>query len=144
MADLALACTLSTPGGPLSLENEAGGYELHREALQEVSATWRRHTISNQWVAGSFTIGAVKENVEQPLSVWVTAATGVDLKARVRALCEALEQLQFTLTFTEDGETTVWSCQMADYGVRTEQSFRVARHALVTARIPALPQLVGV
>lgn len=139
MADLTLGCVLTWPGGTLQLENEAGGYSLEVEALAEVVTSWRRHEVSNQWVEGAFTVGAVKENVSLPLHVYVTGTTAAELQARLSALTGVLDRLAFDLAFTESGVTTTWKAQVADYTVSRPQALRVAREALVKATVPASP-----
>lgn len=139
MAELALGCVLSWTGGSLELENEAGGYSLERDAMADLATSWRRHEVQNRWVAGSYVIGAVKENVELPLHVYVTADTGSQLQDRLNALTTMLDRLAYELAFTEDGVTMIWNCQVADYTVTRSQSLRVARHALVKAVVPAHP-----
>ena len=140
--DLALACSLTVPTGTLALESEAAGYELHRESLEETATSWRRHTVNHPLVEGSYTVLAVKENISRALVVWVGAATSALLEARLKTLQDALDQLSYRLTFTEGGVSTTWSCQMADYSVRREQSYRVARTALVRAQVPTHPSPV--
>ena len=80
--DLDLTCRITTADGVLELEDVEGGYELHRDALGAFKVGWRRHTVSNPWVEGSFTVGAVRENVEETLAVWVTAESGCSCTRR--------------------------------------------------------------
>lgn len=142
MPELDLSCVLSWPGGSLEVENEAGGYGLETQSFTEMTTAWRRHEVQNQWVEGAFTVGAVKENQELPLNVYVTGNTPAQLQARVTALTDVLDRLAFTVAFTEGGVTTTWRCQVSDYIINRSQSLRVARHALVSARVPAFPTAV--
>lgn len=140
--DLTLSCLLAWPLGSLELENEVGGYTLERSTLESTKVTWRRHQVENQWVEGAFTVGAVKENVEETIAVYVTADTPAVLQTRLDALTDAFDRLAYTLTFTEGGVATTWNCQVADYTITRIQALRVAREALVVASVPRSPSKV--
>lgn len=137
MADLALVCTITAPGGTLDLE--AAPYALERGAFEEAQVSWRKQEATSPWVEGTFITHAVRENITRPLNVWVSAATDAALETAISELTDALEQLSFTITFGVTGSTTTWRCQMADYSIRREQGHRVAKTALVSAQVPTKP-----
>jgi hypothetical protein len=140
MSDLALSCLVSTPLGPLQLEG--GPYSLHAETISEVAVTWRKKTVTNPHVEGSFTVHAERENVVVPVSVWVEAATRSALRVAQQAVEDAFSQLHYTITFDVEGDTQTWQCEAADYTVDTQQAFLMAKTALVRAKVPRLPAVV--
>lgn len=144
MADPVVSCVISTASGTLQLNGIATNstYELESASLEDIGTTWRKHTVDNPWVEGSFTTGAVKENVMLPVNVWVGADTETQLRTATKALTDALDQLRFTLEISIDGVRTTWTCECAEYRVQTKQAFLWARQRLVSAQIPAKPSPV--
>lgn len=137
MTDPVISAEISTGATPLELNGDT--YELERGALEEIAVSWRKQTVDNTWVEGTFVINAVKENVVLPLNVWVSAETQIALRDAVTALTDALSQLSFTLAIDIDGAVTTWTCQVADYRVTQQQAFLFAKQALVQASVPAFP-----
>lgn len=140
--DIVVSCIISTGTGPLQLENESAGYVLERSSLEEFRTSWRKHEVNNDWVEGSYVIGAVKENVTEPLAVYVTGDTVAQFRSRLNLLTAALDQLQYTVVVLEGGVSETWRCSMADYTVRTSQELRLAKMGLVTAQVPRKPTKV--
>lgn len=137
MTDPVISAEISTGATPLELNGDT--YELERGAMEEIAVSWRKQTVDNTWVEGTFVINAVKENVVLPLNVWVSADTQIALRDAVTALTDALSQLAFTLAIDIDGAVTTWTCQVADYRVTQQQAFLFAKQALVQASVPAFP-----
>jgi hypothetical protein len=141
MSDLTVQAVLTGPLGTLTLDGtNADAYELHIDTKSEIAVSWRKQEASNEWVEGSFTTSAVRENVVETLAVWVNATTSALLEQRTVALVKFLGQLRYTVALTIDGVTHTWTCSPAEYTVSTKHEFQHARTALVTAKVPRLPR----
>ena len=63
------------PAGWIDLEDEANGYTLHDDFANSRATTQRKTDTMGDWVEGTFTVRAVRENVTESVAVWVDAVT---------------------------------------------------------------------
>lgn len=144
MPDLSLGVTLSSPSGDLFLNylDVNSGYKVEKSFREQRQQTFRKQSVESRWVDGSFVVHSVRENVIEQVSVYVYGATHTDWLQKLLALQAAFSQLSYSMIFTYGGTTTeYWSCQPADFTVRTQQEFQVAKMALVQAQVPRLPKV---
>lgn len=151
MSNLNLRVAVQGPTGLLELESSP--YELQAESRNERAIATRKNEVTNPFIEGTFTIGAVRENVVENLNVWVEARNHHDLDTAVERLLVAYEQLVYPITWDYRGQKRdkatggtetftfrqVWSCQPAQVSVTTEQAYQFATMALVKAQVPRLP-----
>ena len=134
-----LEMAINTSLGWLELEDPAGGYELHKDALATQQTTWRKQEVESPWVEGTFVNRAVRGNVPEAVVVWVAGSTPFELDQRVSAFTEAIGQLQFQIRVQIGDLLETWTCFPGDFTVETQQEYRFATIALVRATIPRLP-----
>lgn len=134
-----LALSISTALGPLALEDEANGYELHKDTFGTRNQSYRKTEVSGDWTEGTDVDRAVRENVVESVAVYVSGATHYQFATRLKALTDALEQLQYTITRQIGDLQEVWRCVPADYTVETGQELIFATMGLVRAQVPRKP-----
>lgn len=137
-----IAFSIHGPGGWIDLEDLEGGYEVHKDTRATQSVTFRKQEISSPYVEGTFTNEAVRENVTEPLVIYVYGDSAFELDARVSAVTDALEQLQYEIKAQIGNLEETWTCSTADYAVETSQEFIHATMALIRAQVPRLPTVV--
>lgn len=127
------------PGGWILLEDPENGYTAHKEALASKSVTWRKKEIESDYVEGTFTNEAVRANIVEQLVIYVDGLSPWATSERVRALTEALEQLQYEVKVRDGDLEETWTCSVADYTLETGQELRNATMVIVRASVPRLP-----
>jgi hypothetical protein len=140
--DLDLSVVVETLAGPLELEDPDNGYELGKSSLGTRAVSWRKQEINAEYVEGTYLNRAVKENITEPLEVYVAGSTTYEFQTRMSVLLDAFGQLAYTITRRIGDAQEVWNCTVADYSVETSQEFLVARIGKVTANVPRLPTVV--
>lgn len=138
---LDIDCTITAPSGTLDLNNP-GVYKLHSEALGEKQVQHRKQVAKNPYVEGEYVVSSVRENVTEPVAVWVYGSTESLLRARITALTDAFDQIQYQLVFRHEDSTETWTCQTADYTITRGYELRHAKHALIRAQVPRRPTVV--
>lgn len=133
--------SISSPaGGTINLQ-QPGVYKFERSTRDNRQVTKRKIDATNPFVEGTYTIAAVKENVVENVSIYVYATNQADLKTRVAALMDCLDQIKYTIVYGVDGNNETWTCFSADYAVQSQQEYQHAYLALVKANVPRLPKV---
>lgn len=132
---------LSGPAGNIELQNP-GIYKLEASTRADRSVTQRKITAGNPFVEGEFTVHSVRENVTEAVSVYVYASSAGVLRQRINEVCNALDQVHYTLAFKTDTDTETWTCMAAEYSIRQQHEFQHSYMALISASIPRLPKVV--
>lgn len=139
---VATGCVISTPTGPLALEDEANGYVLHEETGSSRATQQRVTSQEGTWVDGTYAHRATRGNITEPLSVWVTGATPYECQVRMNAIKRALNQKRFTVTFQFGDLQETWICTMpADYTEQYDKPWRHATTGLLRAQVQHLPEV---
>ena len=136
---LSVEAEIETPIGWLALDDEDNGYELHRESFNSQAVQARKVEAEGDWVEGTYTVRAVRDNVSENVAVYIWADTPFELAERIEAFISGLEQLQFRFRVTHGNLREEWTCMWSEYKVETEQAMQFATLALVRATIPRLP-----
>lgn len=131
--------SIHAPSGWIVLEDPTTGYLAHKEARGDRSVQWRKQEISSAYVEGSYVNTAVKENIVEPLVVYVYGGTPYELEQRVTALTDGLDQMQYQVTMRNGDLEETWDCTVADYVVQTPQEMLNATMAVVRASVPRRP-----
>ena len=139
---LDVAFAIHGPGGWIELDDEAAGYETHKDARSEQAVTWRRQNIDSAYVEGTYTNEAVRENVTESVVIRVFGANQWEFSQRLEALTDALSQLQYDFRMQVGNLRETWKCSVADYTVQTPQEMLHASMGIVRAQIPRLPAVV--
>lgn len=136
---LLVACRLTTPSGWLDVNS--GIYRVAASSFAEQAITWRRTQVTNQFVEGSWTVNALRENVTENLDIWVRGEDTRQMQQGVDDLVAVVSQLNYGLEVTFDNVKSYYICNTADISVKIQQEFRFARMAMVSAQIPRDPNV---
>lgn len=111
--EIAVSVAVSrSSGGPLQLENPAGGYEIVDQGPG--ARTYRRSFVEGRYVHGRTLLVATLEARTLVIVVKVSGATWQQVRTRAQAMFTALSQHSYTVTATIDGVTDTYVCEMAD------------------------------
>lgn len=132
-----VSARISTPDDWLELNT--GLYRLQADSFADSSTTWRRNSVTNPFVEGTWTVNALRENVQETLSVWVKGDGVTSTLQAVEALKTAFSQLTYLLEVTFDAEMYTYHCQVADCQVLASRELRHAGIAQVVLSIPRHP-----
>lgn len=138
-AGLDVSLRISTGHGWLELNY--GAYELHRDTFSTTQRTMRRTQVTNPFVPGTFTVGAVPDNVTEAVAVWVEGDSHYEMDVAVQALVDALEQPSYLVEKRVNDSWQTWWCFAADVTIVTQAEYLYARKSLVQAQVPRLPQV---
>lgn len=138
---LPVEAEIETPLGWLALDDEANGYELHKESFNSQQVQARKVDAEGDWVEGTYTVRAVRGNVMENVAVWIEGDDPYQLAVRIQAFTDGLEQLQFRFRHTIGNLREEWVCMWSEYRIETEQAMQFATIALVRATIPRLPSI---
>lgn len=142
MVDLAVACNLKANGVTLALA--AAPYDLAATTRAAAQVSHRKHEVDSPYVEGSFTTHSVRENIVEPIDVYV-GGIGVlrrDYQTALDNLEAMLSQPAFTLEWRflgVGGTVETWTCFAANYTIESSQPLMMATLALVRAQVPRLP-----
>lgn len=145
MADLDLAARIVANG--VTLELEQAPYSLAATSRAAAQVSHRKHEVSSPYVEGSFATHAVRENIVEPVDVYIETTNR-------RLMRDALDALELALSFPNwtlqwdwrglNGVRETWTCFAASYTIETSQPLMVATMALVRAQVPRLPTKTAV
>lgn len=135
------SCTITGPAGTIQLHNP-GTYKLEKTTRDNRQVTQRKIEATNPFVSGTFTVATVKENVVENVSIYVYAVSASLLRQRVEAVCDALDQTNYTIVFSTEESDETWTCMAADYAIQSSHELQHSYMALIKANVPRLPQVV--
>ena len=139
LPDLAITCTLN--GVNLDGGRERTGYEIHADTRNTMGVTWRKQTVSNPWVEGSYDVIAVRENIIEPVVVWVYGnGSNADFRQKVHFLEAAIAKPSFPITWTVGDESELWDCTYSEYSVETQREWQYATMGIVRMQIGRRPK----
>lgn len=141
---LALSVRIHALAGWVELEDAVNGYEIHKDTRSQQAVTWRKQEINSPYVEGTFTNEAVRENVVEPVAIYVRGESQFELMTRVKVITDALGQLNFDMEFTVGNAKETWHCFASEYTVETQQEFVHGLLAVVRASVPRLPTVAMV
>jgi hypothetical protein len=120
--------------------NDGLHYKVEGSSFNESSQTYRRTTVESPWIGGRFVTNIVPDTVEETLSVFVYGADQVDLQDSIDKLIEAFSQFSYIMEFASDQNRLQYSCETADYSISRTRELRHNNMALVSLRIPRIPE----
>lgn len=138
--DLVVSCYI----GSLNIDLDGGprmGYELHSDTRASRAVTWRKTSVDNNWVEGSYDVTAVRGNVTEVVAVWVYGASLSDFWKRVHALADQIASPAFAITWNWGGMTEIWDCTFSDYTVETQREFVYSNTGIVRMQINRRPKV---
>jgi hypothetical protein len=126
------------PTGWFDLE-DGDHYAIHGESFSSYAQTWRKREVNTEWIEGSFPVSAVRENVTEPLVVYVRGNTFGEGRIYRDKLIAAVEQLSWMLMVRFGDVADYWQCWASDYTVETQREFLHAMLAVVRVTVSRLP-----
>jgi hypothetical protein len=140
-ADLDLNVKVAGPGGWISLEDDQY-YALHADSFSSAGTSWRKIDVNAPWLEGSYTVGAVRENVTETVAVWVRGETHYVWRCNMAALEEAFTQVNYMLMKRIEDLVEYWTCPSpADFTIETQREFVHARIGVFRAQVIRLPRV---
>ena len=88
---------------------------------------------------GSWTVNALRDNVQETLSIWAKGDGTTSTLQAVEVLKAAFSQLSYLIEVTYDSEMYTYHCQVADCQVQASRELRHAGIAQVTFTVPRHP-----
>lgn len=143
--DIRAFITLSN-GVVIDLTPADGSYDFEKSSGETEQQSLRKATTNNRWVEGTFTTYAVRDNVKEPLSIWVTGNDAAHFQQLMDVLTLAVVQRRWTLTISTYEANTekvrrVYSCQSSEYTKTTTQEYRMANMGLLKVDVDRLPHV---
>lgn len=101
--------------------------------------SWRRKEVNSDFHDGSFTVHAVRENVTEPLSLWVYGDSQNIVTENILLLRELFSQFRYQIRIRYGDHRETWFCQTADYAVERTHVYLHNNMALFKATVPRHP-----
>lgn len=118
-----------------------GGYLLHADTRSQRQQTWRKQTVENPWVEGSYDVQAVRGNATELVAVYAIAADENTYKQLEVGLTDLLSYASFQTVWTLDGYTEAWDCTFSDFTVERSKEFQLARVGLIRINLSRRPKV---
>lgn len=145
--DLVMKCL----AGPNSVDLDGGqsvnGYELHADTRGTAQTSWRKQTVDNPWVEGSYDVIAVRGNVTETVAVWVYGGSVGSLgsnsvfRQRIAVLEALIASPKWSMIWTVGDLTETWDCTYSDYAVETQREFQYATQGIFRAQVVRRPSV---
>ena len=106
------------------------------------TVSWRRQTVQSPWIEGQFTVGAVRDQVEDKFVVEVlggTANTQTSLQTNLQTLVAAFSQSYFNLTVQLDSAYYTYACEASDYTMDWTNTRWIAKQVQVSFNLRRSP-----
>lgn len=140
-SDLELIVKAETETGWLYLEDEENGYSLHAESHREQAVTHRTQKTDNIWAEGELVTAKARNNVMEPVTVWVTGQTPFEYQARMEVLEAVFEQLHYRIMWRLGDAVEWWSCQVSDYTRHQEREHMHATTGYLSIQVSRQPRV---
>lgn len=148
--DLDIRAVILLPGAvTIDLTPSDGTYDFEKTSQETEQQALRKTTVNNRWVEGTFTTSAVRENVREPLSIWIEGNDPAHFVQLKDVLTTAVQRRSWQLQVShwEGGDELVrrtYSCQSSEYTLTTTQEYRMANMGLLKVEVDRLPHVVTV
>lgn len=103
------------------------------------TVSWRRQTVQSPWIEGQFTVGAVRDQVEDKFVVEVKGADQISLQNNLKALVAAFSQSSFNLTVQLDTAYYTYACEASDYTIDWTNTRFIAKQVQVSFSLRRSP-----
>lgn len=117
-------------------------YDIHPDTRATRQVTWRRQTVENTWVEGSYDTHAVRGNVTEMVAAWVYGTAPSDFRFNLENLVTYLDTPNWALRWVyPDGMQELWDCTFSDYTVETQREFLYANQGIVKMNVMRRPRV---
>lgn len=103
------------------------------------TVSWRRQTVQSPWIEGTFTVGAVRDQVEDKFTVEVKGADQAGLQTNLQNLINAFSQSSFNVTVQLDTAYYTYACEASDYTIDWTNTRFMAKQVQVTFNLRRSP-----
>jgi hypothetical protein len=103
------------------------------------TVSWRRQTVQSPWIEGQFTVGAVRDQVEDKFVVEVLGADQPSLQVNLQNLIKAFSQSSFNLTVQLDTAYYTYACEASDYTIDWTNTRFMAKQVQVSFSLRRSP-----
>lgn len=119
--------------------NDKIKYRVGAASFNESSTQYRRTEVTSPYVAGSFLVHAVPQNVTETLEIYCYGGTYDEAKYNTEQLIAALTQPMYKIQRQTADETSLFDCFAADYSVKSSNVYVAANMIPVVFQVPRLP-----
>lgn len=114
-------------------------YAVHGDSFANVAQSYRRREANSEYIEGTFTLAATRENSQESLVVWVRGDSFGEQRRFQDKLCRDVEQLSWMVMRRYEDMAEYWQCFASDYSVESQREFLHARLAIVRINVNRLP-----
>lgn len=139
MVDLSLSVVIARSGADDLEVNDPDNGFLVAKGVQIEDVVMRRGEIESPFVPGTYYSYQVQDQTNLSMGVQVSAGDHLTIHQRINTLLNAVKQDEFEITFTLEGQSSVWTCYRANYAVSMRNEGWNARKVLVGLDIPRNP-----
>lgn len=129
-------------GLPLLNLNDHVNYYVSSQVFG-AQVSFRRQTVQSPWIEGQFTVGAVRDVVQDKFAVEVMGPDQVTLQNNLQTLIAAFTQDYYDLTLQMDTAVYTYACEQADYTLDWTNTRFIAQQVLVTFAIRRSPVAIN-
>jgi hypothetical protein len=128
-------------GGGIDIGN-GQTYDVHAESRDKRQITWRKQSVENPWVEGTYDTQAVRGNVTENVVVWVYGASPSDFRNNLENLVAYVDTPNWALRWVyPDGMQELWDCTFSDYSVETQREFQYANQGICRINVQRRPRV---
>lgn len=138
--DYDLHCVMGGTVGGIDLGNGIQ-YDLHADTRSQRQVSWRKQTVENPWVEGSYDVQAVRGNITELVAVWVYGSDPSEFRRNVEYVAAVLASPSWPLVWTINGLTETWDCTFSDYNLETQREFQYANTGIMRMSIQRRPRV---
>lgn len=114
-------------------------YYMGAEDFGDKAQVNRRITASSPYYEGTYLVHAVRENVQEMLSIGILGASQNHVTENMLLLEELVSQPSFRIRLTMGDHVETWSCQQADYTIQRGHIMMHNTRAVMKISVPRLP-----
>jgi dienelactone hydrolase len=119
--------------------NDATTYRVAGPSAMGGQVSWVRQQVSAPWVDGDITVARRRQNVMEPLTLYIKGSSQADMDTKIATLIQAFTQHRYGLQIVVGGANHAWDCEAADYQVTLDTVHFHALYAQATFQIPRKP-----
>lgn len=133
------ALTIKLPTNQWLNLNDGINYKVGAASFNESATQLRRTEVTSPYVAGSFLVHAVPQNVVETIEIYCYGSTYAQAAANARAVIEAFSQITFQVKQSIDSGTYTYECNAADYSVKGNNTYVNSKMIPITFQFQRQP-----
>lgn len=117
-------------------------FRLHADCFSDTQGTVRKSTATSEYLAGEYTVNAVKGMVTETVAVWVEGESHFAMLEARDVLIDAVTQVSYVAVKRVGPAEEVWSCQAADWTFQSPKELQHATKGILRVSVPRMPNVV--